>query len=148
MVSDYEGFVTNVTAESITLRAAGDQPKTYALSPVLQRGGIPPSSVCTYQYRVTDVRLGDRVAIHISRWSGVDVCDGVCVKRRPGGRVPPEPNFDPRATSHHHERAQAYQDWEEKGIPFPDKYCPDWARPVVAPLPREKGAPAIPPSAP
>ena len=42
-----------------------------------------------------------------------------------------------------HERMQAYQDWEEQGVPIPDKFLPVHPKmiavpyPPVAPMPRE-----------
>jgi hypothetical protein len=38
------------------------------------------------------------------------------------GEVPPAPGQRPADRYPHSERMQAEQDWEEKGIPLPDKY--------------------------
>lgn len=65
--------------------------------------------------------------------------------RRPGGRVPPPPG-DPLALRKRgptdpplpYERANATQDWEEKGIPIPMRFLsPQERRERTAPPPRE-----------
>jgi len=48
----------------------------------------------------------------------------VCIYRRPGGRVPPAPDESPDQAYRWHERMNADQDLEEKGIPLPSKYAP------------------------
>lgn len=52
------------------------------------------------------------------------VCWAICIERRPGGRVPEAPGQEPDDNNKHHECMNAHQDWEERGIPLPDKYNP------------------------
>src|SRR5947207_2159698 len=68
----------------------------------------------------------------------------------PGGRYLPSPDevrllrrLCAGGVAVDHERMQAYQAWEEKEIPTPDKFLPVWPDrigvpcPPVAPMPRE-----------
>ena len=102
-------------------------------------------------YRLTDVRVGDLVMIKCRLDGGVNICDTICILRRPGGRIPPAPGERAGSQIKHHERAQAFQDLEEKGIPIPDRILPSWElaarRAKNAPMPREV-IPRIPPAVP
>ncbi|MBX9580863.1 MAG: hypothetical protein K2X87_11195 [Gemmataceae bacterium] len=83
-----------------------------------------------HSYRPADVRVGDEVnLVFVPEPAGnEEVFWGMQIERRPGGRVPPAPADRPGDRDPWHERANAYQDWEERGIPLPDKYDPDKAR--------------------
>jgi hypothetical protein len=136
----FMGTVTAITAETITVRGPRAASRRFAFSPHLAAGGVwpgwswdtnqhPPVSIAhppglPAQYRARDVQVGDVVAIEHSRVDGVDTCDDVCIYRRPGGRVPPAPDESPDQGYRWHERMNAYQDLEEKGIPLPAKYAP------------------------
>jgi len=166
----YCGTVTRVTRDSVTIQwmaTPGEQPKTFQVSETLAAGKIPkeprlvPGQVrgyfvmpC-YMYRLTDVKVGDWVSIHYASIGGVDICDHICIDRRPDGLIPPLPKeaedlIDPRE----HTRNQ----FKKKGKPVP----PDWEKMIadwpytpyhemrnaywekVAPMPREV-KPAIAP---
>jgi hypothetical protein len=106
----YAGTVTEVTKNSITIQwvnSPGEKPKTFAVSETLAAGKpgieprVPPGWVRNptnpmpvmpqYMYRLLDVKVGDCVGIFYARINGVDICDHICIGRRPGGLVPPLP---------------------------------------------------------
>jgi hypothetical protein len=97
-------------------------------------------------YRITDVRLGDRLIVGYRRDAkGVWSCDHITIIRRPGGKVPPAPfDMHPKFDGYRwHEYCQALQDFEEKGTPIPAKFLPGY-RDKIAPMPREVKYPRIP----
>jgi hypothetical protein len=140
------GFVTAIGEDSITIRpgesketairfdAAGRvaaevttviparPPIKIALSKTLMDGeaGMP----APHSYGIKDVKVGDRVVIDLSRKHGVTTCVAICIQRRSGGRVPPAPGERPGNPTPWHERCNAEQDFEEKGIPLPEKFKP------------------------
>lgn len=95
--------------------------------------------------------VGDEVCIAYAHLGDVDVCDHICIKNRPNGRVPPlpkgaeiVPKLPPGAREKlpaymfipYHERMNAYHDLEDRGIPYPEKFGM-YRRWPVAPMPRE-----------
>jgi hypothetical protein len=158
----YVGTVTEVTKDSITIRWPGETPKRFPASETLASGGIPkeprlsptrrqPYDVDDHlRYRLADVKVGDHVMILFARLGNVDTCDHICIRKRPGGRVPPLPEgavtpkrIPPQLVGKapwleipYHEEANAYWDLLDKGIPYPEKFGPDRRFPV-APMPRE-----------
>lgn len=119
----HSGFVTEVTRDSITIQYLEDDPKRFEVSDVLASGGyVRKNNTPGDMYRLTDVRVGDKVNISYSRIGGVDICTHICILRRPGGRVPQSPGDPDHATNKIHDRMNAYQDAEERGIPIPPKY--------------------------
>jgi hypothetical protein len=156
--NDYGGTVTAVTKDSITIQwvnLQGEKAKTFAVSETLAAGKAPieprmlpgqtrPGNpmMPEYMYRLTDVKVGDCVAIVYARIAGVDICDHIRIWRRPDGEVPPLPS-----------EAEKLRDgrevWKAKhpGKPLPHylanrRYVPYhewqnayWAK--VAPMPRE-----------
>ncbi len=135
-------------------------PKRFRVSATLAAGGIPrqPSTVDRFgngynvaefqMYRLTDVKVGDWVEIVYSRVGGVDICDHICIVKRPGGRIPPlppgveRPRRSPASPPLYHEFWNAYWDKEDKDNPHPEKWgnlrplSEALARPL-APDPRE-----------
>ncbi|MBX9580115.1 MAG: hypothetical protein K2X87_07380 [Gemmataceae bacterium] len=93
-------------------------------------GGDPPSPAASY--RPADVRVGDEVTLWLDRDAPDGFFRGVQIERRPGGRVPPAPGEDPDSGYPWHEYANAMQDWEERGVPLPDKYDPVKLRRMLA----------------
>ncbi|MBY0513974.1 MAG: hypothetical protein K2P78_08700 [Gemmataceae bacterium] len=108
----YHGTVTAVTVQSITIRYDGGgglssytlkdgttvetriqfaprPPRKFLVSNVLAAGGyrLDGSS-----HRLTDVRVGDVVAIDYDRIEGVDICTHIRIDKRPGGMIPPQPD--------------------------------------------------------
>jgi hypothetical protein len=138
----YWGVVTELTKDSITIQFAEDKPKRFPVSATLAAGKVPkePTPIpgrrdpylvaASMMYRLTDVKVGDRVDIEYSIIDGVVTCDHICIKKRPGGRVPPlpeeaealrggkpRPSGIPRLYIPYHEYMNAYWDLEDKGIP-------------------------------
>jgi hypothetical protein len=87
----YQGTVTAVAGDSITVRESGNANRVqrFVASDLLASGGFPTDQDDGYMYRLCEVQVGDKVRILHSRVSGVDVCDGVLINFRPGGHVPP-----------------------------------------------------------
>lgn len=125
--------------------AATKKPKRFSAEGTLV-GGDPDVAKDLGSYRWTDLKVGDRVTIDtgLTR-GGEELCMSIVITRRPGGKIPPAPN---EAFPNHgvHLMYQAEQDWEEKGIPIPAKYCDKngqapWTNPPypanLAPPPRE-----------
>jgi hypothetical protein len=159
---NYTGTVTEVTKATITILWPGQmEPKTFTMSETLASGGFAtrgrlrpdgtaPSRFPSYRYRLKDVKVGDHVNIDFAHLAGADICDAICILKRPGGRVPPLPegaenpnahmDLPPeirfRLTIRYHEWQNAYWDLEEKGIPYPEKFGP-FRRWPIAPMPRE-----------
>jgi hypothetical protein len=165
--NSYWGTVTEVTKTSISIQFDNQKdvmPKSFPLSETLAAGKFPVErrvmpGVRTRRwltpanmYRITDVTVGDWVAIHYARLDGVDICDTISIRRRPGGRVPPLPkgveNLEPPvpliegevylSMIPYHERMNAYWDLEEKGIAYPEKFG-RYRRFPAAPMPRAVG---------
>lgn len=134
------GTVLEVTRDSITIRPdRGGLPRRFAASAILAAGDYRRDVNPPCMYKLADVTVGDYVGIDYDRIDGVDVCYAVGIRRRPGGRIPPG-HYPPDLKDPPHERAQAYQDFEEQGIPLPAKYQPVppllAPRVPVAPMPR------------
>ncbi len=161
---NYSGTITEITKDSITIQWPGEKPKKFLVSAALAAGEVPkeprihPSrnnrpyfvgeSLC---YRLKDVAVGDEVWIKYAHLGDTDICDHICIKKRPNGLVPPLPEgaaIIPRGVTPeyikenpslfipYHERMNAYWDLEERGIPYPEKF--GWLRRwPVAPMPRE-----------
>ncbi|MBX9580931.1 MAG: hypothetical protein K2X87_11535, partial [Gemmataceae bacterium] len=89
---------------------------------VLAAGGFSPQVTACSSYRLSDVRVGDLVFIEVRYDRDEPVCWAISIERRPGGRVPVAPGQKPDDNIKHHEVMNTYQDWEERGIPLPDKY--------------------------
>jgi hypothetical protein len=164
----YWGTLTEVTKNSITIQwtaTKGEKPKTFIVSETLASGKIPmeprlkPDNHRSYRvspivmYRLSDVKVGDWVDIYYAHVGGVDICDHICIKKRPGGRVPPLPEEaealrkpppfpgDPNAklieAKHirYDEWTNAYWDLEDRGIPYPEQFGKNRRFPI-APMPR------------
>ena len=159
---DKEGsvvVVTEITKDSITLKCNDEKPRKFPVCEALAAGKIseprPFKGFVTYKnfppdmYRLTDVKVGDWVAIFYSRVDGVDICDHIRIEKRPCGLVPPLPDgveFLPGTKEYprtrYHEFQNAYWDFEDRGIPFPKKF--GIVRYHKAPMPREVKQPAAP----
>lgn len=108
----YWGTVTAVTGRSMMVRYDGGveihqvvlkdgttiegrglyarrPPKEFLYSEVLAQGGYRRDGIG--RHRVSDVRVGDAVAIWYDRVEGVDVCTHIHIEGRVGGDRPPEP---------------------------------------------------------
>ena len=172
----YGGTVTEVTKSSITIQfdsQKDQEPKRFLVSETLAAGKYAivgrtkpghtfrPTVSPVEMYRLTDVKVGDWVAIRYARLDGVDICDNISITKRPGGQVPPLPEeaeslMDPEKIMKvrfpevkwrpnpkspyitYHERMNAYWDLEDKGIPYPAKFG-EFRRFPIAPRPRTVG---------
>jgi hypothetical protein len=75
-----------------------------------------------FLYKIGELERGDIVRVKIDVVSGTEICDCIRIERRPGGIIPqatlyPRARFTPPNV-----RFQAYQDYEEKGIPLPEQF--------------------------
>ena len=173
----YSGTVTEVTKTSISIRwSSDDKPKKFSVSETLAAGKVPiearaiaiPNQKVVpgrgfvppqFMYRLTDVKVGDLVAIFYAHLGEEDICDHICIQKRPEGRVPPLPEEAEKLLNPaeivksklppgawrpdpnlqyipYHERKNAYWDLEDKGIPYPEKFGRDRRFPI-APMPRD-----------
>jgi hypothetical protein len=119
-----EFTLTTAFGQTTTIRRADLPPRKFRVSEALAAGRYGGQSE-SQAYRLTDVRVGDEVDLELERLDGVWECTSIRIRRRPGGRIPPSRE----ATSIQfpelawHERMNAEQDWEEKGIPVPNKFA-------------------------
>lgn len=148
--------MTALTANSITIQTdPASQPRTFPVTADLA-GPVVPAGLRTAGdlYLITDVRPGDHVRTTFADDGVIATCYEISIRRRPGGRVPPGYDKRPYYVAYHHDRMNAIQDWEEKGIPIPDLYHPRGNQAGIAPMPRVAGdkfipaAPFIPPAQP
>jgi hypothetical protein len=142
--SSFRGTVTAIDQKSITILVPhGSVPLIFPFAGSFAEAKVPPGGhVNGSVYLPKDVRVGDRVAIMYADDGTRVECYEISILRRPGGRVPP--GYVSGFFLQHHERMQAYQDWEEKGVAIPEKYRDkgrldflDPPYPPVAPMPRE-----------
>lgn len=74
------------------LHPNGPVTHTFKASPILAAGDFPEDASNAFTYRLTDVRVGDKVtAIYHPAPAGGLVCTAVSIARRPGGKVPRPP---------------------------------------------------------
>lgn len=101
-----------------------------------------------FSYRFSDVRVKDFVHLNYVRIEEEDLVTGVCIMRRPNGRVPSGRNTLPERLRSVGEswsdRMNAEQAWEEHGTPVPSRFLDRHGRgdhlnppyPPSAPAPR------------
>ena len=145
------GKVVEVSKVSLSVQFKdGNDVRVLYPTPAVLGTGQPMTPDENRTYELGEVRVGDEVEVVYLLRGGRNVCFQILINRRPGGTIPPLPadlpkngmsgNRKPR-----HERLQAYQDLEEKGIPIPDKHLPvhpaelSHPLPPVAPKPRVAG---------
>jgi hypothetical protein len=105
--------------------------KPYKFMPLLAEGKTANRFGAEYGYRPADVRAGDVVYVVYSRIAGVDYCDHIAIRRRPGGKVPPSPLDKPDDPRAWHVRMNAEQEAEEARIAPPREVKPPG--PAIAP---------------
>ena len=138
---EWWGQVVAVDRVSLTVRdPAGGRLRHFMVRHALLEPR-PPGFGARTGYRLPDVKRGDIVNLGYTRTDGVDTCMDIVIYRRPGGKMPPVPGEDPQAPFHHHERMQAYQDWEEKGTPIPPEHLPAGRGMLAVPYPPEAPSP-------
>ena len=119
----FRGTVTELTRDTITLRLNTEELRSFPVGMILRSGGFWEGEH-PRTYRLVDVKVGDRVSITCLKLNEELRCETICIQRRPGGRVPPCPDEKPDSLLKWHERANAYQDFEEQGIPLPARFDP------------------------
>ena len=119
----YDGHVVSVSKDKLVLQpVGGGMQRAFLLSRVFDNDGFPLNATADSQYRLSDLHNGDKVNIEYTRFSdGKEICDAICIRRRLGGRIP-RSQQPLNAVDPYHERANAYQDFEEKGTPLPKQY--------------------------
>lgn len=116
--------LTHLNGDVEVLYRAAQPARRFPVDPVLAAGGFDRRELPGFTYRPADVRVGDEVSIRCRPVGDEDVCRAICIRRRPGGRVPVAPGQQPEDRDPYHEGAQAYQDYEELGVPLPERYDP------------------------
>jgi len=156
-ISTWETLTLTDASNAITTFRRVDQPlwrleasgglAAREISPCIDGRMVPSSET----YRLSDVRVGDIVSLTVNRENRTNICDTVCIMRRPGGRVPPAPGEPADEPRKFHEGMQALQDQEEKGTVIPRKPgegLPE-AKGATPPPPKKSNAPPmIPPARP
>lgn len=150
VASDASGELTVTHADgSTTVVRRREQPhRKYILSDVLRAGypGIGRHGGLDYTYRTKDLQIGDLIDMQLEvNFYDYPICEAIKIYRRPGGSVPPAPGEverqkeKPLKRPMWHERANALQDWEEKGIPIPIYFLSSSEQlDRIAPAPRAK----------
>jgi hypothetical protein len=121
------GTVIDLTPETLTVKGDGvgkgkiiQGEYRFAASDYIRTGiGEPLHALA---YRLIDLQRGDRVFVKYDRVRGLDTCTTLAIQRRPGGRVPPNPGEPVNRRNRYHDFANAKQDFEEKGIPIPQRF--------------------------
>lgn len=141
-LGEYEGVVLAVDQNSITQkvlfeypngspvpRPPGEPPRVFKFTSALAAGGGPVSPAPVLypissprNYTRDHVQVGDIVQLACQVYKGEIECRSICIRRRPGGRVPCAPGDERIRQFPYHERMNAFQDFEEKGIPLPKKW--------------------------
>lgn len=127
---NYYGEVLAVNKGSITIRGREEGTndavvtRTFPAGEALLRGEQDRRERSDNDYRLADVKVGDTVFVVLDLATPDDTCLTVRIRRRPGGSVPPAP-WD-NARDPHHLRMNAWQAFEEKGVPLPPKYDPKY----------------------
>jgi hypothetical protein len=120
----YSGMVVRQTEKEILIQKRGQAPRAFLLSESLASAGVPKDATGGERYSLKDVLVGDLVVVTYATFPEGNVCQTVCIHRRPGGRVPPADDDRAHAEYRWHELANARQDLEEKGTPLPAKFLP------------------------
>ena len=141
--------ITGPDGKQKVYRRTDEVPKRFEVDEWLAGGGFDPALRHTDVYPLSAVQVGDVVRLRITHYEpfgGVvgatasdnryNICLGISIQRRPGGKVPPSWGENENDRNKHHERMQILQDWEEKGVPLPYAYHPGGPWPQLAPPPR------------
>jgi len=135
------GIVTVLGKDGLWVKGLVDQPyapkrvrkELYLPFSQCLRNGKFSSAVAgaaAQSYLPAHLQVGDIVILDFQRDDGKDRCTSIMICKRPGGRVPPSPNFESDKFQaklcgyRYHEYANAKQDLEERGIPLPERFKP------------------------
>ena len=157
-----KGSLVAVGNNDLTLAVDG-QPRRRFLTDGVVVDGQRVAEHKSHSYRLDQLKRGDSLIVDYYHHGGVEYATYM-IRRRPGGRVPPQPETNPDARGAWHRAMNAYQDWEEFRIPLPPEYAiapppdlnPPYVRPryvpsqetYVAPPPREVDPATRPPATP
>jgi hypothetical protein len=143
--------LTSPTGDVTVLRRADQPQRKFFVDEALAASRHTPDLGTGYTHWLSDVRVGDEVYIRCCKERNDGLCYAISILRRPGGRVPKMPGEPDDVDAPFHERMNAFQDFEEKGTPIPDRLLPSRDRVArlerLAPPPREV-IPKIPPAKP
>jgi len=144
-MSECIGKVATITKTAITLQTDDKAKRHYAFAGLLigdpQIGPFGPTS-----YRPDQIRVEDRVELLLYHDGVKTSCIEVKIHRRPGGRVPEQPETPKDAGfGAWHRRMNAYQDWEERGIHLPPEYETPYPRGLTPPYFKKQPVPIAPP---
>lgn len=140
-----DGTVTSV-------QLANQVPRRFIATGPLAEGGYDNKALPEDTYRLADVQVGDWIRFAGVRYTEatgvVDYVTTIRIIQRPGGRVPPALGEDADPFTRFmpcrwHERVNAWQDWDERGIPPPANITKiggspfrTYRYPPLAPMPR------------
>jgi hypothetical protein len=97
------GVVVEVTADTLTVRDRSGFRRTFEASPALASKRIPLEAKWRFGHRLNQVRVGDFVALRVTRtWRGAIAIE-VGIHERPWGFVPPaeDEHLHPRMRLHY-----------------------------------------------
>jgi hypothetical protein len=113
----FGGKVIELTEDTITVRNWSDFPRTFSVAPPLTSKRIPLQWSVGTGHRLGDVRVGDRVVFDLAPTPRGDVVIALGIVRRPGGTIPPAEDEHLPSECRIHNRWNAHQAVEEKGVP-------------------------------
>lgn len=119
------GHVVQITDKVITIRTDGAKEfKTFPLHDALAAGKYQECASPAFSYRAKDLRVGDVVSVGIHTEGNQTYCAEICLRKRPGGRVPNSPRSIALGgdTCSHALRQNAENDFADFGIPLPKAY--------------------------
>lgn len=149
--SGARGTVVAVGKDNFTIETEKKQKRHFVVGEIMFMGR-KVAALESHSYRLNQLQVGDILHIDFDHFDGVEVATYFLIWRRPGGVVPEQPATSPTAgVRAWHRRMNAYQDWEERGIPLPPEYRdrpndvnPRFVPKPVAPPPREVTRPPAP----
>lgn len=145
-VAHTRGRVSKLEQGAFSLTATGKPDKRFLVGGIRVEGKLR-GELWSHSYRLEQLRIGDELLVDYYHYNGIESSEYILIRRRPGGRVPEQPETPAAAgAAAWHRRMNAYQDWEERSIPLPPEYQdrpedtdPPYPLPSlpVAPPPRE-----------
>ncbi len=113
----FEGKVTGVTGDELTVRCGSGFSRTFAVSPDVASQKIPLTWEVGSGHRLRQVRAGDKVGFRVVPTSRGPVVVSLGIYRRPGGKIPPAEDDQLPEHCRIHNRWNTEQFIEEKILP-------------------------------
>ncbi len=132
IVSREDVHVISLDGRITVLNRSAQPPRKFELSNQLASGGDARDRGECYAYKASDVRIGDEVDVVGEFVDGKWRCAAIRITRRSGGQVPPS-QLAHTTKRPWHFTANAWQAWEEHGIPLPEFNPPPHAKPRSVP---------------